>query len=205
MNFAEAVGYLASGLVLGAFMMRTMIPLRLVGIASNLAFMTYGYFSGLLPVLLLHAILLPLNVYRLYEMIRMTRRVEKAEGNGDLARLLPFMRSERRAAGATLFRKGDDADSMYLLTEGRILLEELGVHVEPGEMIGEIGLFSARGKRTATAVCTQDCGLHSVSRSKVRELVFQNPGFAFYMIGVITTRLTEDLSLLERRRATSTV
>ena len=41
-NWVELSGYLASALVFLAFYMKTMIPLRVVGILSNVAFMTYG-------------------------------------------------------------------------------------------------------------------------------------------------------------------
>ena len=78
MELSETLGYLASGLVLATFTMRTMIPLRFLGIASNVAFIAYGYAAGILPVLILHAILLPLNIYRLVEMFRLIREVENA-------------------------------------------------------------------------------------------------------------------------------
>jgi CRP-like cAMP-binding protein len=65
--------------------MKTMIPLRLIGIASNVAFMSYallglqyGVFGQLYPILFLHAGLLPLNVIRL----RQVRRLVHAVGAG---------------------------------------------------------------------------------------------------------------------------
>jgi hypothetical protein len=64
----DAIGYLAAGLVLATFSMRSMTGLRCVAIASNLAFITYGYVGELMPVLLLHALLLPVNVVRLSEI-----------------------------------------------------------------------------------------------------------------------------------------
>jgi hypothetical protein len=64
----DAVGYLAAMLVLAAFWMRSMSSLRYVAIASNLAFITYGYIGDLMPVLLLHILLLPVNVLRLTEL-----------------------------------------------------------------------------------------------------------------------------------------
>jgi hypothetical protein len=67
MNRVDAVGYIASGLVLAAFCMKDMIPLRLVAICSNIAFLTYGLGLGLAPVWLLHAILLPINCWRLWQ------------------------------------------------------------------------------------------------------------------------------------------
>jgi hypothetical protein len=61
----DLCGYLASGLVLAAFSMKDMIPLRLAALASNLAFMAYGLALDLPPIWLLHALLVPLNSYRL--------------------------------------------------------------------------------------------------------------------------------------------
>ncbi len=66
----DFVGYLASSLVLAAFCVRGMIPLRLLAIASNLAFISYGHMAGLHPVLALHLLLLPTNVVRLLQLVR---------------------------------------------------------------------------------------------------------------------------------------
>jgi hypothetical protein len=65
MSAVEAVGYLASALVLTTFYMKTMMPLRVCAIASNVAFIAYGFFGEIQPVLVLHLVLLPLNVKRL--------------------------------------------------------------------------------------------------------------------------------------------
>jgi len=69
MNTVEGIGYLAASLVLATFCMKSMDALRLAAIASNMAFITYGYFGQLAPVLLLHALLLPINIYRLVESV----------------------------------------------------------------------------------------------------------------------------------------
>ena len=69
MNSHEPIGYLASALVLTTFCMRRMVLLRAVAIASNLAFITYGALADIDPVLLLHALLLPTNIYRLMQAI----------------------------------------------------------------------------------------------------------------------------------------
>jgi len=50
--------------------MRGMVPLRVMAIGSNVAFIGYAALAGLGPVLLLHALLLPLNVYRLLQALR---------------------------------------------------------------------------------------------------------------------------------------
>jgi hypothetical protein len=78
MNAYEPIGYLASLLVLATFSMRDMVPLRVVAIASNVAFIAYGALAGISPVLLLHVVLLPMNTLRLAESIRFRGRAEAA-------------------------------------------------------------------------------------------------------------------------------
>jgi CRP/FNR family transcriptional regulator, cyclic AMP receptor protein len=65
---SEAAGYFASTLVLLTFIMKDMRMLRVVAIFSNVAFIAYGILDWLLPVLILHLVLLPLNVLRLKEI-----------------------------------------------------------------------------------------------------------------------------------------
>ena len=69
----DTIGFAAAGLVLATFCMRSMRALRWVAIASNLAFIAYGYLGHLAPVLLLHLALLPVNVYRLRQLGGQTR------------------------------------------------------------------------------------------------------------------------------------
>ena len=70
MNPHEVIGYLASLLVLATFCMRDMVSLRLVAIASNVAFMAYGALAEIGPVLMLHCVLLPTNVWRLIQTVQ---------------------------------------------------------------------------------------------------------------------------------------
>jgi hypothetical protein len=70
MRLWNVVGFLASGLVVMAFWMTDMTRLRVIALASNIAFLTYGIGLGLAPVWLLHAILLPINVCRLWQASR---------------------------------------------------------------------------------------------------------------------------------------
>jgi hypothetical protein len=75
MNTWEAIGYVASALVLTAFGMRSIIPLRAVAICSNLVFIMYGLGLGLTPVWSLHAALLPMNAWRLVEALEVDRKL----------------------------------------------------------------------------------------------------------------------------------
>ena len=106
-NWIELSGYLASALVFLAFYMKTMIPLRLIGMLSNVAFMTYGLGEHLYPVFILHAILLPLNCLRLFQMRILIQKVRAAtEGELSMEWLVPMMRRRQCAKGDVLFRRG---------------------------------------------------------------------------------------------------
>ena len=74
MSDTDAMGYLASLLVLATFSMRDMVALRVLAIASNLAFIGYASQIHIHPVLLLHAVMLPMNAWRLLEALRAHRK-----------------------------------------------------------------------------------------------------------------------------------
>ena len=84
MELADGLGYLALVLVVASSSMQTMTPLRVLSIASNLTFIGYSLVGGLLPLLLLHSLLLPINSIRLFQMQRLERSV-KQPAQGDLA------------------------------------------------------------------------------------------------------------------------
>ena len=75
----DVIGYVASGLVLGAFSMKNMIHLRIVAIASNLAFIGYGLGLDLMPVVALHVVLLPMNGLRLWQVLPARREANESK------------------------------------------------------------------------------------------------------------------------------
>ncbi|MEM1378138.1 MAG: cyclic nucleotide-binding domain-containing protein, partial [Pseudomonadota bacterium] len=88
----DLVGYLAAALVFLTFSMKTLMPLRLIAIASNVAFLVYGFFAALTPILILHGLLLPLNVFRTWEHHNLRKRIQSAllkEPSVEV--LMPFM------------------------------------------------------------------------------------------------------------------
>ena len=70
MTIYDALGYSAAFLVFSAFFMRSLVPLRILALCSNLAFLVYGLGYGLAPVYVLHAALIPINAWRLWEATR---------------------------------------------------------------------------------------------------------------------------------------
>jgi hypothetical protein len=63
-------GYLASGLVLVTFCMKDMVSLRIAALCSNVAFLVYGIGLELMPVVVLHGALVPINLWRLTSALR---------------------------------------------------------------------------------------------------------------------------------------
>ena len=74
---ADWLGYLAALLVFCSFYAKTVVALRLVAITSNMAFIGYALAKGLYPVLILHAVLLPLNCVRLAQLRATPKRPER--------------------------------------------------------------------------------------------------------------------------------
>lgn len=203
----EIVAYLAGGLaasfVIGSAFVRTMIPLRWLAVAGNAGFIVYGALHPQWLTLLVASVLLPINVYRARQMMRLTRRVKAAEAGGDLSVLLlrPYMKSRRLKAGELLFRKGDPADHLYCLADGRIDLEEIGVPLEPGRIFGEIAFFAPDRRRTLSARCVDDATVLLIDESTLKQLYHQNPGFGFHLISLVAARLSQDVRRVEQRLA----
>lgn len=180
---------------------KTMIPLRWLAVGTNTGFLFYGLLYPSLPMLLLHGLMLPINIWRALEMVRLTRRVKRAATRGDLSGLWlkPYMKMRRMKAGEVLFRKGDIADRLYFLAEGEIELVEIGKPQPPGSMFGEIAFFAPDRRRTLTARCTSDCRVLTIDETTLLQLYYQNPSFGFELVRLIAARLTADVQRLESR------
>lgn len=192
-NWIDLIGYLASLLVLFTFSMKTMIPLRTVAVLSNVAFIAYGLAAMLWPVLILHAILLPLNCLRLFQMRALIAKVRQAvEGNLSLDWLIPLMSRRRLGPGEALFHKGDEANWMCLILSGSIGLEGTDIVLGPGSLLGEIGLFSPHRRRTLTAVTRGETEIGTIDDGKVLQLYYQNPTFGLYLVKLLIERLLQN-------------
>ncbi len=102
-----------------------------------------------------------------------------------------------------LFRQGDAASALYILTEGRIGIasrtpgdEEVHVvEAGPGDMVGELGLLDG-GKRSATARAASDCSGIAISLARFRGLAAIGRPAAF----VLADRIR--IGVAQRFRAT---
>jgi CRP-like cAMP-binding protein len=109
------------------------------------------------------------------------------------------------APGAVLFRKGEDADSFYILDEGEIEIsvtsadgKKLSLEIlTSSEMFGEIGLFA--GRRTADAMALTASKLRRVRRIDVLAAIRTEPDLALQMIELLCARLRSVSEKLEER------
>lgn len=198
MTWVEAIGWLAAGLAIAGSAMKTIIPLRCIGIVTNLVSLVYAYNMGLFPSMAVNMILLPLNGVRTWQMLRLIRTVRVAS-KSDLSMewLKPFMARQSVEAGDVLFSKGDAANCMFYTLSGRYRLRELGIDLPQGKVVGEMGFLSPDNKRSQTLECIASGDVLTITYDEVRQLYFQNPEFGFYFLRLTSERLFENVGRLE--------
>src|SRR5256886_8028158 len=202
-QLAEHAGTLfASVFVVATTTMRTMIPLRIFGILTNVVLIATSIPSHNYPTGLLHCVLLVLNSYRLHQMLQLVRDVKKSV-NSDLSMdwLKPFMTERQCTAGEILFYKDEKAEDMLYIVSGRFRLVESGIEFPIGAIVGELGMLSPSNIRTQSLECIESGVILSVSYSKVEELYVQNPEFGFYFLRLSSARLFDNIDKLEKRLA----
>jgi len=193
--YVDMIGWAAALMTFAAYAMKTMLPLRLAAICSNILFIVFGFTSAAIPILVLHGILLPFNCFRLAQILQLSRRIRMVRSeNGIPPGIEAMLPTAVVPSGTILFRRGDAADQIYFLKSGRILLEEIGEHLEPGEIFGEVAFFSEAHTRTLTARCVEKCQIATMREEDFTRLYYQDPAFAFYMLRLLARRLDENVA-----------
>jgi glutaminase len=101
----------------------------------------------------------------------------------DVRAVLAATRLERHPTGATIFRRGDLADSIYFLRSGRVRVG-LDLHdgparlttIGPGGTFGEMAVLD-RGTRSSTVEVEADAECHVLSVEALERLQRTLPGF----------------------------
>lgn len=202
MHMADVVGYIAAVVVFATFGVKTMVPLRVLGIVSNFLFIAYGFLAAAYPPLVLHVLLLPLNLLRLREMLRVTKQVEQAAtGDHNMSWIKPFTSTRRVTQGELLFAKGDVADRLFFVVSGRYRLIESGIELSDGSVIGELAFLSPDKTRTQSLNCVESGELLQITYGQLKQLYFQNPTFGFYFLQLASARLFDNIKRLEKEVA----
>jgi CRP/FNR family cyclic AMP-dependent transcriptional regulator len=187
--FAELIGIAAACASLYAAYAKTIIPLRIAAIAANFLAMLYSLTHGTYPTFMLNAVLLPLNGWRLWAMLKLIRDIDRAiKTDMSVDWLLPYTRPRHFKAGDVVMERGEYATAAFYVVSGELEIVELGTPIGPGTLIGEIGLFTPDGRRTMTVRCKTAVQTAKIDYDQFKELFFQNPQFGFHLLHLIVAR-----------------
>src|SRR5215475_12269705 len=205
-NLAQHAGtagtLFASIFLVATSTMRTMIPLRLFSILTNLVLIATAILAHNYLLILVQTLMMVFNSYRLHQMLQLVRDVKRSvSSNLSMDWLKPFMTERRCNAGETLFYKDEKAEEMLYIVSGRFRLIESGIELPVGAIVGEFGMLSPSNVRTQSLECIESGVILSVSYDQVEQLYVQNPAFGFYFLKLATARLFQNLDTLERRLA----
>ncbi len=195
-HWIEVIGWLASLLTVASYSVSTMLPLRILAIASSVCFAIYGFALGLWPLLAMELTLLPINIYRFWQVLSLRGKLGRATqaSGSDFSVIQTYGKRMRITAGATVFENGDPVDRLYYLAQGRVEIEELNIALSTGDVFGEIAFFTDAAKRTATARCVEDAVVYGIDEKQFMRLQFEDPSFGMAIMRTITRRLIENVN-----------
>lgn len=197
-NFVNSLALVGAILYVITQMVRTIVPLRVVGILSIVFFIAYGVMAGAVATFCLYLLSLPINLIRLRQMLNLIRKAKvSAQGDLSIDWLRPYMSPRKFRAGDVLFRKGDLAKELFLIVTGKFLVTEINIELPPGRLMGELGFVVPENRRTQTVECVADGEVLTITYEKLLELYFQNPEFGYYFLRLTTERLMQNIRRLE--------
>src|SRR6201997_5929982 len=107
---------------------QTMVPLRVANMIGCLFFAIFGALTGAITTFLMYLLLVPINAWRLRQMLALVKKARSAtQGDTSLEWLRPFMTQRGYRKGDILMKKGDPADEMLLTVTGKFRVIEIDV------------------------------------------------------------------------------
>jgi Cyclic nucleotide-binding domain len=198
MHWTDLFNSVGSLFIVATASTKTMVPLRILAIVANCFLIAFYAVTHSWVPMVLQTAALPLNAWRLYQMIVLIRNVRGAiRGNSSMDWLKPFMTGRHFNKGDILFAKGETASEMFCTVTGRYRLLELGIELKPGQLVGELAMLAPDNRRTATLECIEEGESLSITYEQVEQLYYQNPTFGFYFLRLATARLFENISRME--------
>jgi ABC-type multidrug transport system fused ATPase/permease subunit len=197
-TFANMFALIGAVFFVATLLTQTMVPLRVANMIGCAFFAGYGALAGNVTTFLLYLLMVPINAYRLRQMLNLVRMARGAtQGDTSMEWLKPFMSERKYRKGDVLFKKDDAAQEMFLTVTGKFLVREIKVELPPGRLMGELGFLSPDNKRTATVECLEDGHVLTITYEKLLEIYFQNPQFGYYFLVLTSQRLLENHARLQ--------
>jgi len=198
-NVANMFALMGAIFFVATLLMRTIVPLRIAALISDVFFIAYGVMANSLNTFILYCLLLPINSVRLYQMIKLIRKARvSAQGDLSMDWLKPFMIRRTYRKGDVLFRKGQPANEMFFTVSVKLLVTELGIEIPPGRLVGELGFLSPDNRRTQTVECIHEGEVLTMTYDRLLEIYFQNPEFGYYFLRLTSDRLLQNIARLEK-------
>jgi ABC-type multidrug transport system fused ATPase/permease subunit len=197
-TFANMFALIGAVFFVATLLTQTMVPLRVANMIGCAFFAGYGALAGNVTTFLLYLLMVPINAYRLRQMLNLVKMARGAtQGDTSMEWLKPFMSERKYRKGDVLFKKDDAAQEMFLTVTGKFLVKEIKVELPPGRLMGELGFLSPDNKRTATVECLEDGHVLTITYEKLLEIYFQNPQFGYYFLVLTSQRLLENHARLQ--------
>jgi hypothetical protein len=198
-TIANICALLGATFFVATLLTRTMVPLRVSNMISNVFFMAFGALASDIRTFLVALLLLPINAIRLHQMLNLVKKARNAvRGETSMEWLKPFMTQRKYRQGDVLCKKGDPANEMFLTVSGTFLVTEFGIELPPGSPVGELGFLTPNNQRTATVECTEAAQVLTITYERLLELYFQNPQFGYYFLVVTSQRLLQNIARAEK-------
>lgn len=195
---ANLLGLIGGIFLISTFVVRTIVPLRVLCIISSVFLLGAAILSGSVPHFFLYLLALPISIVRLVQIRNLVKKARgAARGDLSLDWLRPFMAPRNYQKGDVLFRKGDAATEMFLTVSGKFLVTEIGIEIPPGRVMGELGFLSPKNHRTQSVECIEDGEVLTISYEKLLEVYFQKPEFGYYFLRLTSDRLMQNFARLE--------
>jgi hypothetical protein len=148
-TLASMCALMGSIFYVATLLMRTMVPLRISNMISNVFLMAFGVLAGDIKTFLMSLLYLPINGVRLYQMRNLVKMAQSAtKGDKSMEWLKPFMTERKYRKGDKLCSKGDAAKEMFLTVSGKFLITEFSIELPPGSLMGELGFLTPNNRRS---------------------------------------------------------
>jgi Cyclic nucleotide-binding domain len=198
-TIANICALLGATFFVATLLTRTMVPLRVSNMISNVFFMAFGALASDIRTFLVALLLLPINAIRLRQMLNLVKKARNAvRGETSMEWLKPFMTQRKYRQGDVLCKKGDAANEMFLTVSGKFLVTEFSIELPPGSPVGELGFLTPNNQRTATVECMEAAQVLTITYERLLELYFQNPQFGYYFLVLTSQRLLQNIARAER-------